>query len=279
MRLLVGGGWGMRLWSEFDESREKMGGGRGGGEESRRSAEAARPSSRLEACASPARENWSQWRVAHGEMPGTGAAPLAHWAEQAMRTTLAPKRTMHSSPVVHGDWTACGAAGDWCGSSEWAAFRAPSFRARRVLCNNTTPPGGILTFALNAQLPIGRARGVPSCHWPLEPIQAALAHFFEGIELFAGGVSTGRIPRTKTGNGLLDHFSHAICFSPVIRPSHPPTYAGECMTSPIKTGPRGDMFYSAPIPPPAPIISTAPSHSLHRAHHLRRQDVSASQHA
>lgn len=36
------GGWGMRLWSEFDESREKMGGGRGGGEESRRSAEAAR---------------------------------------------------------------------------------------------------------------------------------------------------------------------------------------------------------------------------------------------
>jgi len=55
--------------------------------------------------------------------------------------TLAPKRTMHRSPVVHGDWTACGVAGDWCGSSEWATFRSPPFRARRVLCNNTTPPG------------------------------------------------------------------------------------------------------------------------------------------
>lgn len=107
---------------------------------------------------------------------------------------------------------------------------------------------GILTFALNAQLPIGRARDVAGCHWPLEPSQAALVHFFEGIELFVGRGFDGPHPANQDWEWLLG-------------PLHLPTFAGDCTTGPIKTGPRGDMFYSAPIPPPAH-ISTAPSHSL-----------------
>ena len=92
-------------------------------------------------------------------------------------------------------------------------------RSELAECCATTPHHlGILTSALNAQLPIGRAREAPGCHWPPSPSQAALAPFFRGRCTVRWGLSAGRIPRTKTGNGLLGHSSHAICFSLVVKP-------------------------------------------------------------